>query len=59
MKEDYITIVSFVCNDNLTVLLVFSDGTRQTIDIGGFIRSHPHPQYNKYLNPSNFQKMPS
>lgn len=56
MNENNITIVSFVCSDNLTVLLVFSDGTKQIIDVGSFIRSHPHPQYNKYLNPCKFRK---
>lgn len=53
---DYVTIVSFVCHDDITVDLEFSDGTHQLVDIGAFIRSHPHPQYNKYLKPSNFRK---
>ena len=34
---------------NLTVSLTFSDNTVRTVDIGDFIRRHPHPQYNKYL----------
>ena len=33
---------------NLKVCLTFSDDTQQTVDVGGFIRNHPHPQYNKY-----------
>lgn len=41
---------------NLQVLVFFSDNKEQTIDIGDFIRRHPHPQYNKYLNPKNFKK---
>jgi len=36
---------------NLSVSLTFSDNTVQTVDIGEFIRRHPHPQYNKYLDP--------
>ena len=36
---------------NLTVSLTFSDNTVRTVDIGDFIRRHPHPQYNKYLDP--------
>jgi hypothetical protein len=56
MMVDYVTIVSFVCHDDITVDLEFSDGTHQLVDIGAFIRSHPHPQYNKYLKPSNFRK---
>lgn len=34
----------------LCVKLDFSDGTSKTIDVGAFIRKHPHPQYNAYLN---------
>ena len=36
---------------NLCVLLTFNDGTERTIDVGEFIRSHPHPMYNRYLDP--------
>ena len=35
----------------LKVRLVFSDGTDSTVDVGDYIRRHPHPQYNKYLDP--------
>lgn len=38
----------------LVVLLTFSDNTTQIIDVGEFIRLHPHSQYNKYLNPRYF-----
>ena len=41
---------------NLTVSLTFSDNTMQTVDIGDFIRRHPHPQYNKYLDPKKFSR---
>ncbi|MBO7167683.1 MAG: DUF2442 domain-containing protein [Bacteroidaceae bacterium] len=41
---------------NLTVSLTFSDNTVQTGDIGDFIRRHPHPQYNKYLDPRKFSR---
>jgi hypothetical protein len=39
---------------DLRVHLTFSDNTTQLVDIGDFIRRHPHPQYNKYLNPRKF-----
>lgn len=39
---------------NLSVNLQFSDNTSQTVDIGEFIRRHPHPQYNKYLDEKKF-----
>ena len=35
---------------NFTVDLQFSDQTIRRVDIGDFIRRHPHPQYNKYLD---------
>ena len=56
MNGEYLHIISFSCNEDLTVNLKFSDGTEKTVDIGGFIRRHPHPQYNKYLKTANFRK---
>ena len=41
---------------NLMVDLTFNDNTRQRIDVGKFISTHPHPQYNKYLEESEFNK---
>lgn len=41
---------------NLHILIFFNDNKQQTIDIGDFIRRHPHPQYNKYLDPKKFKK---
>ena len=32
------------------------DGVQQTIDVGDFIRKHPHPQYDRYLDPKKFAK---
>ena len=40
---------------NLCIQIVFSDGFKSTVDIGDFIRRHPHPQYNKYLDPIKFR----
>ena len=41
---------------NLCVLLQFSDNSSQVVDVGEFIRRHPDPQYNKYLDPKKFAK---
>ena len=41
---------------NLSVSLTFSDKTTQIINVGDFIRRHPHPQYNKYLDPRRFSR---
>lgn len=51
-----LTIVEARPAGNLSVELLFSDNTRKIIDVGAFIRKHPHPQYNKYLNEEEFNK---
>jgi len=40
---------------NLEVELKFNDGTIRNVDFEPFLRNHPHPQYNKYIKPSNFK----
>ena len=44
--KDSIVIVSAKVHGNLCVELTFSDGHKNIVDIGDFIRRHPHPQYN-------------
>ena len=56
MTQKALMIVRFVCNDDITVDVTFNDGTCQHIDIGAFVRRHPHPQYDKYLDPYWFKK---
>ena len=41
---------------NLNVCLYFSDNTVQTVNIGDFIRKHPHPQYNQDLDPHKLSR---
>ena len=40
---------------NLRIQLLFNDGRTSIVDVGDFIRRHPHPQYNKYLDPKKFR----
>ncbi|MBO4339940.1 MAG: DUF2442 domain-containing protein [Bacteroidales bacterium] len=40
----------------LCLHIYFSDGTSRTVDFAPFILNHPHPQYNRYLDPRNFKK---
>lgn len=40
----------------LSVELRFSDGVVRVVDVGSFIRKHPHPQYNAYLEERNFRR---
>lgn len=48
-------IISAKPAGNLSVSLLFSDKTVQVINVGEFIRKHPHPQYNKYLDETLFK----
>ena len=41
---------------DLKICLIFNDGATSVVDVGDFIRRHPHPQYNKYLDPKKFRK---
>ena len=45
-----LSIVSAKYVAPLKVGLHFNDDTVKTIDVGAFIKKHPHPQYNSYLN---------
>ncbi len=51
-----ITILSAKYVAPLSVCLTFSDGSSKTVNVGGFIRKHPHPQYNCYLDEKKFKK---
>lgn len=50
-----LSIVSAKYVKPLSIEVRFSDGTEKTINVGNFIKSHPHPQYNRYLNEKKFQ----
>jgi hypothetical protein len=41
---------------NCAFAFTFNDNTTKTVDVGDFIRRHPHPQYNKYLDPRKFSR---
>ena len=49
-------IIHAEATGNLSVELIFNDSSRQRINIGEFIKAHPHPQYNKYLEPRKFSR---
>ena len=54
MKRIFIEKANYV--DDLTVSLQFNDGTVRIIDFAPFLKTHPHPQHNKYIKYSNFKK---
>lgn len=49
-------IIQAKATGNLSVELIFNDNSRQSINIDAFIKAHPHPQYNKYLDEEEFRK---
>jgi hypothetical protein len=49
-----ISIIKAEYVGNLSVKIRFDDDTVRVIDVGAFIRQHPHNQYNKYLQEKNF-----
>ena len=51
-----LSIVSAKYVRPLSVELYFSDGVSRVINVGEFIRKHPHPQYNAYLNEKKFKQ---
>lgn len=53
--SDRLYITEAIDLGGLKVRLVFNDGTNSTVDVGDYIRRHPHPQYNKYLDPKKFR----
>lgn len=51
-----LSIISAKYVSPLSVDVSFSDGTERIVDVGSFIRNHPHPQYNRYLDENKFRK---
>jgi len=41
---------------DLSVKVFFSDNTSQVVNVGEYIRRHPHPQYNRYLDEKKMKK---
>lgn len=40
----------------MSLHIFFSDGASRTVDFRPFILAHPHPQYNRYIDPRHFKK---
>ena len=55
MKEN-IYIEKAVYIDDYNVMLHFKDKVIRVINFGTFLKTHPHPQHNKYIKYSNFKK---
>jgi len=40
----------------LSIEIYFSDNTKRIVNIGEYIKKHPHIQYNIYLNEKKFKE---
>ena len=56
METTRLYIVRAEYAGDVSLHIFFSDGTSQTVDFKPFILAHPHPQYNRYIEPKNFKK---
>ena len=56
MTQDRLYITEATDAGDLRICLRFSDDTTQTVNVGDYIRRHPHPQYNRYLQPRHFRR---
>jgi len=56
MKHQRIFIEKANYVDDLTINLQFNDGTVRDINFAPFLKTHPHPQHNKYIKYSNFKR---
>ena len=56
MDPETLHIVRAEYAGDLRLLLFFSDGTSRTVDFKPFLLTHPHPQYNRYIDPKHFKK---
>ena len=54
LKDLHVVKAEYVGDISLNIF--FSDGTSRTIDFRPYITSHPHPQYDRYLEPKYFKK---
>ena len=54
MKQIVVISAKYVAP--LSVEITFSDGFTNIVDVGEFIKKHPHPQHNKYAEERNFKK---
>ena len=54
--DENMLIIDAVYISDYKVNITFADASEKIIDFGIFLKSHPHPQHNKYLDLNNFKK---
>ena len=53
--ENQLAVVEARYLGDLSLELFFSDGAQRQLDFAPFLKSHPHPQYSRYLHPRYFK----
>ena len=57
IQRQVVMIVTDAINKgDLIIEVHFNDGSISNVNVGDYIRRHPHPQYNKYLDPKKFRR---
>lgn len=51
----YLKIDKATYAGDLKVSLVFNDGAIVLVDVGAWLKQHPHPQHNRFLNEKQFK----
>lgn len=54
-ENQSIQVVSAQYLEAYRLIVRFNDGTQQEVDFAPFLTAHPHPQYNRYLEPEYFK----
>ena len=55
-NDENMFIIGAVYVSDYKINITFADETEKTIDFGIFLKNHPHPQHNKYLDLTKFKK---
>ncbi len=55
-KESTLSVVRAEYAGAVCLHIFFSDGTSKIVVFEPFILTHPHPQYNRYLEPRYFKR---
>ena len=51
-----ISVSKAVYMDGYKLEVEFNDNKKHVVDFGNFLKTHSHPQYNKYKKPENFKQ---
>ena len=56
MGKSSIYVVHAEYAGDIQLNISFNDGTSRVVDFRPFLQAHPHPQYNRLINPKYFKR---